>query len=179
MPPRLCRVLPRLRGGEMPPSPGFAGYSPDCAGESLPPPPASPGTPPTARWRVLPPSPGFAGYSPGCAGESLSVARVRLLDEPDMAREQPLWQCLWGEEPRLQHLAIVELERAAGQPGREHDLDAQPVSADHLQQPHVLDPIAGLLTQLARQRLGQDLSPVCVAAGQAPGAFRPEAVPKQ
>src|SRR5215467_10592365 len=29
------------------PSPGFAGYSPDFAGERLPPPPASPGTPPT------------------------------------------------------------------------------------------------------------------------------------
>src|SRR5262249_61226611 len=57
--PRVRRALPRLRGE--------------------PPPPASPGSPPTARGplprlrRVLPrlrgaPSPGFAGYSPDCAG---------------------------------------------------------------------------------------------------------------
>ncbi|HKA09127.1 MAG TPA: (2Fe-2S)-binding protein [Candidatus Dormibacteraeota bacterium] len=41
-----------------PPSPGFAGYSPDCAGES----------------HAVAPSPGFAGYSPDCAGESCAVA---------------------------------------------------------------------------------------------------------
>src|SRR5262245_42671285 len=66
-PPRLRRVLPRLRGstarGESPPSPGFAGYSP------------------TARGRVF--------WSPlGSVWQHLGLAQVLLQDSPSPGPRQ-------------------------------------------------------------------------------------------
>src|SRR5262249_23644108 len=93
------------------------GYSPDCAvrlrgGEMPPPPPASPGTPPTARLRDAAPSPGFAGYSPDCAGERCrppppappgtpTTARVRDAPPPAVPGPPPAARGRDGPLPRL------------------------------------------------------------------------------
>src|SRR5262249_4966450 len=92
--PRLRRVLPRLRGGESlsAPSPGFAGYSPDFAGESLfpPPPPSSPGASPDFAGESLfaPPPPAVLGRVPRLARQAYRQSRQGCRVRPQVPGPQ-------------------------------------------------------------------------------------------
>src|SRR5215471_8200966 len=101
-----------LRGGlttaPMPPPPASPGTPPtsrsDLAGERRLPSPVSPGTLPTLAGGETPPSPGFAGYSPDFGGgESAPLPRLRRV----LPR---LWRGrVWPPPPTLavQHLGLT------------------------------------------------------------------------